>query len=112
MQSQPHEYSLHNSCVTLRPAHLRGSQWASPGVLLANALEGFPCTLQVLSPQRRVVFLDTDGVTGAAEDADVGASCNDGEAALLLRVAGAMVAAGLPAAALGAMSPYRAQARL
>ena len=58
------------------------------------------------------MFLDTDGVVGAAEPAGAGASRNDGEAALLLRIAGALVTRGLPAAALGAISPYRAQASL
>jgi len=34
------------------------------------------------------------------------------QAALLLRVAAALVAGGLPATALGAISPYRAQVRV
>lgn len=65
----------------------------------------------MLRPERRVVFLDTDAVAGAREEAATDAVRNEGEAALLLRVAAALVAASLPESAIGAISPYRSQAR-
>ena len=66
----------------------------------------------MLRPERRVIFLDTDGVDGARENPTVSVTRNAGEAALLLRAAGALVAGGLLATALGAISPYRAQVRI
>lgn len=55
------------------------------------------------------MFLDTDAVLGAREEAAAEAVRNKGEAALLLRVATALVGAGLPDSAIGAISPYRSQ---
>ncbi len=63
----------------------------------------------MLDPQRRAVFLDTDACGEMAETTAAETVANGGEAALLVRVAAALVEAGLPAADIGAISPYRAQ---
>ena len=55
-----------------------------------------------------VAFLDTDG-NKCREDPAADRMRNVGEAALLMRVAGALVTAGLPDSAIGAISPYRSQ---
>ncbi len=65
---------------------------------------------QVVDPAQRAVFLDTDACSAMAETAFAETVANGGEAALLVRIAAALVAAGLPAGDIGALSPYRAQA--
>ena len=64
---------------------------------------------QVLRPERRVVFLDTDALSAGREELAADAMCNKAEAALLLRVVEALVSGGMLDSAIGAISPYRSQ---
>ena len=68
--------------------------------------------LQVLRPEQRVVFLDTDGLGVAGRELQQGdAISNPTEAKLAGQLVDAMVAAGLSEQQIGVLSPYRAQVR-
>ncbi len=64
--------------------------------------------MQVLGPQRRVLFLDTDGADGREDDMD-GGTCNSIEADLLMQIVGGMGKAAVPLEDICLVSPYRAQ---
>jgi hypothetical protein len=66
--------------------------------------------VQAVDPQRRVVFLNTDAL-GAPEAKAGDALCNEGEAALVGCIIGALGALGLPDTGIAAVSPYRSQVR-
>ena len=66
--------------------------------------------LQVLQPEQRVVFLDTDSLGAAGRELQQGdAISSPTEAKLAGQVVDAMVAAGLSEQQIGVLSPYRAQ---
>ena len=64
--------------------------------------------VQVLDPQRRVLFLDTDGADGREDDTE-GGTCNSIEADLLMQIVGGMGKAAVPLKDICLVSPYRAQ---
>ncbi|KAK9824153.1 hypothetical protein WJX72_008129 [[Myrmecia] bisecta] len=66
---------------------------------------------QVVSPDRRVIFLDTDSLD-AAEQLIGSAVCNTAEAELIVQVIGALTSHGVGVSAIGAISPYRSQVSL
>ncbi len=69
--------------------------------------------MQVLQPEQRVVFLDTDSLGVAGRELQQGdAISNPTEAGLAGQVVDAMVAAGLSEQQIGVLSPYRAQVSL
>ncbi|MEW5306154.1 MAG: hypothetical protein WDW36_008641 [Sanguina aurantia] len=68
--------------------------------------------LDVLDPGQAVVFLDTDNVTGMAEQLQSDGLSNPGEAAMVVGVVAALLRAGLPASEVGVLSPYRTQVGL
>ncbi|KAL4448106.1 hypothetical protein ABPG75_005325 [Micractinium tetrahymenae] len=79
----------------------------------AASLAALPPWLQAaLDPQRRIVFLDTAQVEGARETVVGDAVSNGGEAALVLRMLQAAVAAGVAQEDLAVISPYRLQVAL
>lgn len=63
---------------------------------------------QVLAPERRVVWLDTDGVPGPEARA-AEATTNATEAALAERIVAALADSGVPLNSIGIISPYRSQ---
>ena len=66
--------------------------------------------MQVLQPEQRVVFLDTDSLGPAGRELQQGdAISNPTEAGLAGQVVDAMIAAGLSEQQIGVLSPYRAQ---
>ena len=69
-------------------------------LLLGNA--------QVLKPERRVVFLDTDAM-GGREDQKGGSPCNTAEADILMAVVAGMSGAAVALQDICLVSPYRAQ---
>eukprot|EP00891_Asterochloris_glomerata_P005485 jgi/Astpho2/5485/e_gw1.00078.27.1_t len=69
--------------------------------------------MQVLQPEQRVVFLDTDSLGVAGRELQQGDTIsNPTEAGLAGQVVDAMVAAGLSEQQIGVLSPYRAQVAL
>ena len=65
---------------------------------------------QVLKPERRVVFLDTDLI--AAEESQMGGGIsNAGEAAVLKQILTAFAASGVDLSGVGVVSPYRSQVK-
>lgn len=66
--------------------------------------------VQVLRPERRVIFLDTDAAE--AEECQLGdALSNAAEAAYLRQIVKAFTACCVPLSDVGLVSPYRSQAR-
>jgi hypothetical protein len=63
---------------------------------------------QVLQPQSRVLFLDTDGM-GAGETRVADAMRNDAEAAVIMKAVAALCDCGLSVDSVGITSPYRSQ---
>ena len=63
---------------------------------------------QVLAPERRVLWLDTDGVPGL-ETRAAEATTNATEAALAERIVAALADSGVPLTSVGIISPYRSQ---
>ena len=62
----------------------------------------------MLDPQRRVLFLDTDGAKGREDDTDAG-PCNTAEAELLIQIVTDMNKAAVPLKDICLVSPFRAQ---
>lgn len=69
-----------------------------------------------LDPAVTLSFLDTKGIrpASAVEDALApgGGVTNPGEAALVMQLLSGLLAAGVPAADIGIISPYKAQVRV
>ncbi len=63
---------------------------------------------QVLAPERRVLWLDIDGVPGPEARA-AEATTNATEAALAERIVAALADSGVPLISIGIISPYRSQ---
>ncbi|CAL8464813.1 g4348 [Coccomyxa elongata] len=66
---------------------------------------------QVLTPERRVLWLDTDGVPGPEARA-AEATTNATEAVLAERIVAALADSGVPLNSVGIISPYRSQVAL
>lgn len=66
--------------------------------------------LQVLRPERRVLFLDTDA-RDAGECEAAAAASNAAEAHIMREVIDAMAASGVPLGDIGLVSPFRNQVR-
>ena len=65
----------------------------------------------MLDPQRRVLFLDTDGAEGREDDSDAG-PCNTAEAGLLMQIVADMAKAAVPLEDMCLVSPFRSQVHL
>ena len=65
--------------------------------------------LQAIDPQQRVLFLDSSQLMEAQEFRAGDTLNNSGEAAIVLRLTKALLAAGLPASSLGLISPFTSQ---
>ena len=67
---------------------------------------------KAIDPRNRVVYLDTSALSSAAEEAHGETVNNPVEAQIVTSLAVSLVTAGLPAASLGAISPYNSQVSL
>eukprot|EP00850_Spirogloea_muscicola_P021699 SM000258S09115 [mRNA] locus=s258:101308:109073:- [translate_table: standard] len=65
--------------------------------------------LEVLRPQRRAIFLDTDGVAECVETSGRGTVLNGGEVEVVDQIATALTGRGVQAHCIGVISPYTAQ---
>ena len=76
-----------------------------------DVLKSAGWVVQAVDPQQRVLFLDSSQLTGAHETRAGDTLNNSGEAALVLQLASALLAAGLPASSLALVSPFTSQVR-
>eukprot|EP00850_Spirogloea_muscicola_P015616 SM000121S26013 [mRNA] locus=s121:324911:332644:+ [translate_table: standard] len=65
--------------------------------------------LEVLRPQRRAIFLDTDGSAECAETSGRGTMLNRGEVEVVDQIAAALTGRGVQAHCIGVISPYTVQ---
>ena len=65
--------------------------------------------VQAVDPQQRVLFLDSSQLSEAHETRAGDTLNNSGEAAIVLQLASALMAAGLPASSLALVSPFTSQ---
>ncbi|GBG86492.1 hypothetical protein CBR_g41486 [Chara braunii] len=83
-----------------------------PAWQASGQFEFAPWLNEVLKPERRVVFLNTDAIDSARESRMGDALHNVGEAIILLQIAKTLVSCGVTAVSIGAICPYQAQVRL